>query len=329
MKKIFAPLVFFISITSLFAQKQTFDLVTYSTPAAWKKEVNETITSYTVTDKKKNIWCRIAVIKSTISKGGIEPDFESEWQELVAIPYKITDAAQTKKVQEKDGWKIKAGTGKFIFDKKEAIAILSTMSGYERCASIMAITNSQDYLPQIQSFLASVELKKPEINLPSAIANNGSSVVGTWTAVSSDQDSYLVKNGVAGYIRRNYTFNKNGTYKDVIKTFSFFSDILLTQESGTYQINGNNITITPQKAVIESWSKKDNRDEWGKRKSSQNATMEKTTYQFSIEYNEYIKETQLILQTSQATKRDGPFHQNNKWFYKIPTHDYDLIKLPD
>ncbi len=335
MKSAASLFLFLFAFSSFAQQKETFDLITYSPPAGWKKEVNETFISYTLTENKKGTWCQLSIIKSTISKGSLEADFESEWNEFAVKNYGVKEAPQTTEVEEGDGWKVKSGAGKFTFNNADASVLLTTASGYERCVSIIAITNGSDYTPHIQRFLESVDLIKPEIRPasqtenPQPRVNNNISIVNTWTVVRSDQDSYLVNNGVAGYIRRQYTFNQNGTYRNIIKTFSFFSDILLTQESGTYQVSGNNIIITPQKCVIEAWSKKDNADKWGKRISTQNATMEKTMYQFSIEYNDYNKETQLILQASNTTHRDGPFDRENQWYYKMPTHDYDLIKLPD
>lgn len=321
------------------AQTETFDLTTYTPPPkrdGWEKAVNDNLVSYTKTDNSKKTWCQIGIYRSTVSKGSIETDFDSEWQILAATPYQIKEAPKSGGIQEAGGWKIKVGSGAFTFNNSDAQAILSVMSGYGRVVSIIAINNSQDYMPQIQSLLTSVSLsnpdKKPAVhteNQQQTTANTNSSIIGTWTKVASDQDAYHANNGASGYIQRQYIFDQNGTYRDIIKTFSFFSDIYLTKESGTYQVNGNSISITPQIAVLESWSRKDGRDEWGKLLSSQNIMLENATYQFTIQYNQYIHETQLILQSSNATKRDGHFDQDNKWFYKLPTHDYDLIKLPE
>ncbi len=338
MRTLFALIL--IVITSIAtAQTETFDLTTYTPPPkrdGWKKEVKDNLISYTKTDNSKKTWCQIGIYRSTASKGSIDEDFESEWQILATTPYQIKEAPKSGDIQEAEGWKIKVGSGTFSFNNSDAQVILSVMSGYGRVVSIIAINNSQDYMPQIQSLLTSVSLSNPDKKLAvhteiqqQETANTNSSIIGTWTKVASDQDAYHANNGASGYIQRQYIFDQNGTYRDIIKTFSFFSDIYLTKESGTYQVNGNSITLTPQKAVFETWSRKDGKDAWGKLLSTQNAALEKATYQFTIQYNQYIRETQLILQSGNATKRDGHFDQDNKWFYKLPTHDYDLIKLPN
>lgn len=171
MKKIICLSVFYISVATSFAQKETFDLTTYIAPkdsiaARWEKEETENTISYIYVNKKNKTWCRIGIIKSTASKGSIEQDFESEWQELIVKNYKPTEAPQGNEVQEADGWKIKAGVAKFTFNNSNAMALLTTMSGFERCVSIVAVTNSENYITDIQKLLESVELKKPSTDNP-------------------------------------------------------------------------------------------------------------------------------------------------------------------
>jgi len=151
----------FLLVTAKAQTKQTFDIVSYIPPKGWKKEIKENLISYTITNKRNNSWCIIAIIKSTISKGNIDADFESEWQELVVKPYNATEATQANNIPEEDGWKVKAGGGKFKFNNADAIALLTTLSGYNRCVSIVATTNVQDYVPDIESLVASIDLKKP------------------------------------------------------------------------------------------------------------------------------------------------------------------------
>jgi hypothetical protein len=147
MKKIFTALIFIFSTTIVVAQKESFDLITYTPPKGWKKEVTENITSYTIIDKKTNNWCQVGIVKSAASKGNIDADFDSEWQDLIVRNYKITEAPKLNEIEETDGWKIKAGGGNFIFNNSNtAMALLTTASGYNRCMSIVATTNNQDYL---------------------------------------------------------------------------------------------------------------------------------------------------------------------------------------
>jgi len=160
-----------------------------------------------------------------------------------------------------------------------------------------------------------------------------SEILGTWGATASDQSSFRVKNGVMNYIMRQYTFNANGTYRFISKAYDPLMDkILLGKEEGNYQVSGNNVSVYPKISVLEAWSKKDNRDEWGKLLTSQNITLENVTYQFTRYYLSGIKVTSLVLQAGKATQRDGPFTSNssfsNAWYYNPISANNTAIKLP-
>lgn len=331
---------FCVFLATSFAQKETFDLITYTPPKdslaiGWKKDVRETMVNYSFTNKKNNSWCQISIIKSTTSKGSIDQDFESEWQELVVKNYKPTEVPQLNEVQEADGWKIKAGGAKFSFSNNDAMALLTTMSGFNRCVSIVAATNSQDYIKDIGALLASVDLIKPETITEQTPTNNAdkNSILGTWGANASDNSSYRMKNGVMNYISRQYTFNANGTYSFITKTYDPLMDkMLLGKENGTYQISGNNLTINPSKSVLEGWTKKNGADDWGQFVNSQNIALEKATYQFTKYYFSGIQVWNLVLQANKETKRDGYFSSNatfsNAWYYAPISNNNPVIKLP-
>ena len=336
MKKICTIILFSMLLTNLLAQKETFDIISYTPPAGWKKDVTGNIIKYIITNKNNNSWCQIGIIKSTISKGNIEKDFESEWQDLIVNNFKPTDAPKLNEILETDGWKIKKGVVKFTFNNSDAMAMLTTISGFDRCASIVVTANSQDYLKDIDALLASVEFKKMvPASQPPLTGNNSDnqSLIGTWSATASDNSNYRVKNGVMNYIMRQYTFYVNGTYSFVSKAYDPLMDkILLGKENGTYQVSGNNLSIMPEKSVSEAWSKKEGRDEWGNLINTQNITLEKVSYQFTKHYLEGNKQWNLVLQAGKETLRDGPFSStpgfSNAWYYGPITANNKVIELP-
>ncbi|WP_298301661.1 hypothetical protein [Hydrotalea sp.] len=161
--KIISLLALLISFTpTSFAQKQTFDLITFTPPKGWTIEEKQNVIVYTNVDKKNKTWCQIGVYKSTASKGNIEDDLQSEWNEMAVKQFNIADTMQATETQEAEGWKIKTGSGKFTFNNQPAAVLLTTFSGYDRCTSIIATTNSQSYLETIEKFVGSIDLKKPE-----------------------------------------------------------------------------------------------------------------------------------------------------------------------
>ena len=58
MKNIFIFLLFLLA-TNVFAQKETFDLISYTPPTGWKKEVMQNAITYTIADSKTNSWCQV------------------------------------------------------------------------------------------------------------------------------------------------------------------------------------------------------------------------------------------------------------------------------
>src|SRR4249919_2969691 len=164
MKTIFKVFLFLVIGSTASAQsKETFDLVTYAAPKGWKKKIKpNTSTSYTIRNQQKKTYCQINIMLSVNSKGGIKEDFESEWQGLIVQPYKVTDTPQITEPTSDSGWTVQAGMAQFKFNNENALAMLTTMSGYNKTVSIVTVTNSQDYVQSIQSFLESVEMKVPD-----------------------------------------------------------------------------------------------------------------------------------------------------------------------
>ena len=335
------------SSVSSIAQKEIYDLISYTPPSSWKKDATESTVMYTISNNTTKSWCRISIIKSTVSKGDIDQDFESERENLIEKNYPSTDSMQLNPTQETNGYKIKSGSSPFIFENKPAIALLNTASGYGRCASIVIITNSEEYLANIESFLSSVDLNKPdaqeinqETNTSNSNENSPSTLLGTWGKTTTNNSHYAQANGLHGYITNQYTFNKDGTYTFIKRSFSYLPDILFSKESGTYKINRSTVTVIPQESVIEKWTKaytidpadgrKVYHDKLGKLITSQKRTLEKTTYQFTWEYFSGIQEWNLLLKTDNQTSRDGPFNGGNSftntYMYKSINSDKLLVK---
>lgn len=159
MKQLFAFLTTCLFLNGIYAQKENFDIVTCSPPKGWKRELKPEALTYYIINQKKKTWCKIAVLKSIPTKGNIEADFNSEW-ETIAKPLG-TGTPQLSDITGSEEWKMKNGAATFNFNNAESVASLTTISGNNVCVSILATTNSQEYISIIQDFLNSVKLAKP------------------------------------------------------------------------------------------------------------------------------------------------------------------------
>ncbi|MEQ1799977.1 MAG: hypothetical protein ABL872_18615 [Lacibacter sp.] len=202
--KNFLTLCFFLAIIlQAAAQKHTFDITTYSPPKNWKKESTPDVISYTITDKVKGTWCKIGLYKSTNSKGSIEQDFESDWQELIVAGYKITDTPRLNTIPDAAGWKIKSGGSKYSYNNQNAMVMLTTFSGYGKAVSVVAVTSSPDYGADIQNLIASIELSKPNTN--PALPNNNSNTSNTNAGINSKGYTFSTSNFDDGWMAAEKT----------------------------------------------------------------------------------------------------------------------------
>jgi hypothetical protein len=130
-----------------------------------------------------------------------------------------------------------------------------------------------------------------------------------------------------------YTFNANGTYTYIIKTYvEDDPETLLTRESGIFSVSGNTVTLDPKTNVIEAWSKSNGGDNYKALITSQNKPLEKITYQFTIHFFPELKETDLVLMYGNETVRDGKYNATDAfptgWRFSPAGPDYKPIKLP-
>jgi len=332
-----------LSVVAFAQQQETFDLVTYTPPKGWKAEQKKNVMGYTITDVTKKNWCQIGIYRSTTSNGNIESDFKQEWNELAVKQYKATGLKENA-IEIAEDWKIKAGAGKFRFNNADATVLLTTISGYNICVSIIAVSNTEDYNNQVQTLLESVVIKKTDPNKPAPAPaknpdNNSSaanaSIAGTWIKSGSVNPSYgnSVSWGAGGYTKDQYTFFTNGTYTFYSKSFGYaVTNLIIAKETGTYTLSENKMTILPTSSEVEAWSKKDGADKWGKLVSSQKRPLEKNTYQFTKHYFSGIQQWNLVLQSANPTNRDGSFSTftlfSNAYYYVPLSPNNTAIELP-
>ena len=163
MKHVLSLFLFIIAAATVFGQSEIFDLATYTPPNAWKKvTTNTNVVSYSITNNQKGTYGQIGIYKSTNSKGSLQSDFQSEWQDLVVKTYKPTSKPEMTPATSENGWDAQGGVAPFEFSGGQSVAMLVTMSGHGRCLSIVILTNTDGYQSEIQKFLESVDLTNPE-----------------------------------------------------------------------------------------------------------------------------------------------------------------------
>jgi len=314
---------------------ETFDIATFRVPAGWKKQASQNAVQ--VSTEEADAYCLITIYKALPAIGNAEENFQASWDTIVKEAVTVNAKAQMIPAENKEDWKALGGFSPFEKQGEKGVAVLVNISGHGKMVNVLVLTNTQKFEPNITAFLESISLKAPAAaptTAPQAGVDN-SVIVGTWGQNLGAHMSYgdPIAAGIAGYSKDQYTFNADGTYKFVSKTFRMSYDkIILVIENGTYQINGGTIAIKPQKSVIQAWSKLNGVDKWGQLVSTQPRKLEAVTYKFTKHYFSGIDEWNLVLQAEQPTERDGPFSTlklfPNAWYYKAISANNPVIELP-
>ena len=302
---------------AIFCQTEKLDIIEYTAPKGWAKTPKEGVTVYSNSDKNTGGFCLLTVYPSTASAGSPNNDFANEWNEKVVKPFKAQPNPKTE-TQTEDGWTSVSAATQIESDGITSAVMMTVISGYGRTASILAILNNQEYLPQIEAFMTGIKMDKaqaiadakPSPTVNTVAGSSSNSVVGKWAKSFSgtkgrDQSANILN---SEYYKSQYTFNSDGTY--IFKAEKWLGymksdEFWLIDESGNYTVVGQMLTIIPKKSVTSLKNRE------GVLLKTQPNPLETTSYKWTLYYFSGIQETNLILQTDTETRRDGPFGSND------------------
>lgn len=240
-----------------FSQTETFDILTYTPPKDWKKDIKESVVSYTNVNNATGGFCILALFASKESAGTAEKDFKNEWNDRLVTPFKA-DANPKTETQTEDGWTAISGAASIKEGDINAYVLLTVLSGFGKVSCILATFNDQSYIAQIDSLLGNISLDKnapvaksiPEQTNPVGNTNAGT-IFGIWSTTSVSIANYVTSSGAfVGSAdvstMDEYTFNADHTYK--VKFFgSAGGKQYYTETTGTFKTDGRNLTLTPLK----------------------------------------------------------------------------------
>lgn len=312
MKTTILFLLIILSTGFTFAQKETFDLVSYTPVKGWKKEQTDKSISFSNIEQQKNTFCVISIYKSLEGGADSKNNFDNSWQKIVQEPLGAGNPKMEAPGNE-NGWNLQTGSAKFSKDGLEGIAILVTASSGNKMMNLLVLLNSDKYMPQVNGFISSIELKQTDKSVNDGVSQtfaskSNSSVTGLWTNYILETTGYSI-NGMpqytAGYLRKEYNFYPDGTYLFRNKQWlTKANNIVFIYEKGTYSVNGNQITITPKNGKSGFWTKTSSSKEWGKLVKYSDYKLEKTTYNFEI-IEDPTYGNSIVLKPGKPTLRDG------------------------
>src|ERR1700730_11856933 len=140
-----------------FSQTEAFDIIHYTPPRDWKKEVKEGVVSFTNLNEQTNTFCVIVLFASTPSKGDLQKDFAYEWNELAVKPHKADPSPQTEKSSD-DDWEALSGASPIKLEGVDCYIMLTVFTGFGKKVSVLASLNDTSYLPQVAALLENMKL---------------------------------------------------------------------------------------------------------------------------------------------------------------------------
>jgi hypothetical protein len=339
MKKLFLLSLGLLALSTISpAQaRESFDIATFQIPPGWTKVNKDGVLLLKTSNTSKGTFALISLFASGKSSGIAATDFNNDWRQFVKGQLGVKESPEMEPAKAAGAWQINSGGASFESqDLGRAVVMLNTFSGSGRAFSLTALFNSTNDLAAIEGFLVSIDLKAPPpAQTSTGVGSVDNAILGTWGQNLGAHMTYgdPVAAGMAGYSKDQYTFNANGTYTFVSKTFRMSYDkIILVKENGTFETNGANLTIKPQKSVIQAWSKLNGGDKFGRLLTTQNRTLETVTYRYTKHYFSGIDQWQLVLQADRPTERDGPFSTltlfTNAWYYKPISANNPVVELP-
>ncbi len=160
MKNIFSLLFLFSASISL-AQKETFDLATYTAPKGWKKQSAESALQFSKEDAATGTYCLITLYKAIPGTANSKENFDLAWTSLVKEMVTVSTTPEMQAVTTENGWETQSGLAPFESDGNKGVALLVTASAVDKMVNLIVLTNTDVYEKDMTAFLESISLKKP------------------------------------------------------------------------------------------------------------------------------------------------------------------------
>jgi hypothetical protein len=323
MRFVVLPLLFILNFT--FAQKESYDFLDYSVPiGAWVKNSGNDFISYSLTESQKG-YCLFGIYKAIPSAGSLENDALADWNEFAVKRYPdvSTPSVKTQLINGTE-WVQVQRTATATKDNASILISVITFSGYHKRMTVLFENSNGAFDHFLGDFFSSLVIhpavaESVQPATPSnSITNNTpvsivkpTSIVGHWkkSVASYANPSIGYFPVTQGYTKYNYEFKDDHTYTFYMEQWSInLACMFFQNESGTYTLQGNQLTLTPTQSMFEKRGLNNGRGvPGGPLLQSEKMALTPVTYQWTFYFLSGLGEWNLVLQTSSPTQRDGDF----------------------
>jgi hypothetical protein len=147
---------------------------------------------YTGIDNAKGRLCVLSIYKSTEGSGDAATDFAREWDSKVVKKFGCTSSPQTQNGEAKSGWQCMIGVDTFSQKGRRMMAILTTLTGDGKTICLLALTNDNTYINDLDAFYKSFEITDTHL----ADGNTGNQTTDTNTDTNMGAQSQTGSSGI-------------------------------------------------------------------------------------------------------------------------------------
>ena len=145
-----------VFVAAAYSQSAKFDIVAYTAPAGWVVEKKPT--SIRFSKDSGESFCVISLARSADSMGDSAKDFMLIWKAMAIDVLNVKAEPQMGKPGKKDGWDAEVGLAPFEKEGLKGAALLTTFTGNGKVVAVLAITNSDAFEKDIETFVDNVKL---------------------------------------------------------------------------------------------------------------------------------------------------------------------------
>ncbi len=157
-----------VSVISLHAQTETFDIASFIAPKGWQRlDSNGKLGFFDAKEMNgATKFCQILLYPSHATSGNPLNDFTNEWNSHIpkAKGYTKKPKVQTKK--SSDGWDVTTGYANITQAGGTYTCTLTTFSGFGKTMSVLTNVAGLDYADDIQTFFEHLDLRAPILTGP-------------------------------------------------------------------------------------------------------------------------------------------------------------------
>ena len=149
-----------LSPVEVLAQKETFDIITFTVPQGWDKKPSERAIQFSKEDAATGTYCLITLYKSVPGTASSKENFDLAWTSIVKEIVTVSSAPEMQPAAIEDGWEAQSGYAPFEGEGSKGIVVLVTSSRFQKMVNIVILTNTDVYEKDMTAFLESVSFQK-------------------------------------------------------------------------------------------------------------------------------------------------------------------------